>query len=74
MNLIRVAAVIRRHWLVLWRGPHRWFEIAFWPVMDAILWGSLGLYMSRGGAGAGAPRSPAARRNHAVLDAHRRCR
>ena len=46
MNPIRIAAVIRRHWLVLWRGPHRWFEIAFWPVMDAILWGSLGLYLS----------------------------
>jgi ABC-2 type transport system permease protein len=46
MNFIRVAAVIRRHWLVLWRGPHRWFEIGFWPVMDAILWGSLGLYLS----------------------------
>lgn len=47
MNPIRVAAVVRRHWLVLWRGPHRWFEISFWPVMDAVLWGSLGLYMSR---------------------------
>ncbi len=46
MNPIRVGAVVRRHWIVLWRGPHRWFEIAFWPVMDAILWGSLGLYMS----------------------------
>jgi ABC-2 type transport system permease protein len=54
MNPIRVAAVIRRHWLVLWRGPHRWFEVVFWPVMDAILWGSLGLYMARGGAGAAA--------------------
>ena len=52
MNPIRIAAVIRRHWLVLWRGPHRWFEIAFWPVMDAILWGSLGVYMSTAG---GAP-------------------
>ena len=46
MNFIRVGAVIRRHWLVLWRGPHRWFEIAFWPVMDAILWGSLGVYIA----------------------------
>jgi ABC-2 type transport system permease protein len=46
MKFIRVAAVIRRHWLVLWRGPHRWFEIGFWPVMDAILWGSLGIYLS----------------------------
>lgn len=47
MNPIRIAAVIRRHWLVLWRGPHRWFEVGFWPVMDVILWGSLGLYISR---------------------------
>jgi ABC-2 type transport system permease protein len=54
MSLIRIAAVIRRHWLVLWRGPHRWFEIAFWPVMDAILWGSLGIYLSAAGGSANA--------------------
>jgi len=51
MSFIRIGAVIRRHWLVLWRGPHRWFEIAFWPVMDAILWGSLGVYMSTAATG-----------------------
>ncbi len=50
MNPIRIGTVIRRHWLVLWRGPHRWFEVGFWPVMDAILWGSLGVYMARGGS------------------------
>ncbi|HEU4751128.1 MAG TPA: ABC transporter permease [Acidimicrobiia bacterium] len=47
MNRIRIAAVIRRHWLVLWRSPHRWFEIAFWPVMDVVLWGSLGLFVAQ---------------------------
>jgi ABC-2 type transport system permease protein len=47
MSPTRIAAVIRRHWLVLWRGPHRWFEIVFWPVMDVILWGSLGLYVAK---------------------------
>lgn len=47
MNLIRVGAVIRRHWLILWRSPHRWFEIAFWPVMDVILWGSLGYFIAQ---------------------------
>lgn len=46
MSRVRIASVIRRHWLVLWRGPHRWFEVAFWPVMDVILWGSLGLYVA----------------------------
>ena len=47
MNSTRVAAVIRRHWLILWRSPHRWFEIAFWPVMDVILWGSLGFFIAQ---------------------------
>jgi ABC-2 type transport system permease protein len=47
MNRTRITAVIRRHWLVLWRSPHRWFEIAFWPVMDVVLWGSLGLFVAQ---------------------------
>ncbi|HKX75634.1 MAG TPA: ABC transporter permease [Acidimicrobiia bacterium] len=47
MNRTRIAAVIRRHWLVLWRSPHRWFEIAFWPVMDVVLWGSLGVFIAQ---------------------------
>lgn len=54
MSLIRIATVVRRHWLVLWRGPHRWFEICFWPLMDVILWGSLGIYMSRVSTASGA--------------------
>jgi ABC-2 type transport system permease protein len=48
--------VIRRHAYVLWRSPHRLFDIAFWPLMDIILWGSLGTYVARqepdSGAGA----------------------
>lgn len=47
MNSIRIRAVVRRHWLVLWRSPHRWFEIAFWPIMDVLLWGSLGVFIAR---------------------------
>jgi len=43
----RVRIVIRRHRYVLWRSPHRWFDIAFWPLMDVILWGSLGTYVAR---------------------------
>jgi ABC-2 type transport system permease protein len=42
----RIATVVRRHWLVLWRSPHRWFEVAFWPVMDIVLWGSLGAFVA----------------------------
>ncbi len=43
--------MIRRHAYVLWRAPHRWFDIAFWPLMDVILWGSLGTYVARKTAG-----------------------
>ncbi len=44
LNATRIAAVIHRHWIVLRRSPHRWFEISFWPLMDVLLWGSLGVY------------------------------
>jgi ABC-2 type transport system permease protein len=52
MNLFRVRTVIRRHVYVLWRAPHRWFDIAFWPLMDVILWGSLGTYVATSGVDA----------------------
>jgi ABC-2 type transport system permease protein len=54
MNLMRVAAVVRRHWIVLQRSPHRWFEISFWPVMDVLLWGALGVYVAKQNADSGA--------------------
>ena len=37
---------MRRHWIVLARSPHRWFEISFWPLMDVLLWGSLGAFVA----------------------------
>ncbi|MFT3851436.1 MAG: ABC transporter permease [Ilumatobacteraceae bacterium] len=46
MNALRIRTVVRRHCYVLWRAPHRWFDIAFWPLMDVILWGSLGTYVA----------------------------
>ena len=51
MNLHRIRVVIRRHAYVLWRAPHRWFDIGFWPLMDIILWGSLGTYVARNSTG-----------------------
>ena len=44
---IRVLAVARRHAYVLQRAPQRWFDVVFWPVVDALLFGSLGVYFSR---------------------------
>jgi ABC-2 type transport system permease protein len=46
MSLLRIRAVIRRHSYVLWRSPHRWFDIAVWPLIDVILWGALGAYVA----------------------------
>lgn len=44
---LRVRAVARRHAYVLQRSPQRWFDVVFWPVVDAVLFGSLGVYFSR---------------------------
>ena len=46
LRLLRIKTVMRRHVYVLWRAPHRWFDIAFWPLMDVVLWGSLGTYVA----------------------------
>jgi ABC-2 type transport system permease protein len=41
---VRVKAIARRHWYVLLRAPQRWFDVIVWPVVDAVLFGSIGLY------------------------------
>ncbi len=50
----RIWFVVRRHAYVMWRSPHRLFDIAFWPLMDIVLWGSLGTYVARQEPGSGA--------------------
>jgi ABC-2 type transport system permease protein len=47
MSWLRVRAISRRNAFVLLRAPQRWFDVAFWPVVDAILFGSLGVYFAR---------------------------
>ncbi|MGH9124854.1 MAG: ABC transporter permease [Acidimicrobiales bacterium] len=44
---LRVRAVARRHAYVLQRSPGRWFDVVFWPVVDATLFGALGVYFGR---------------------------
>ena len=50
MNARRVTAVSRRHAYVLMRSPHRWFDVFIWPVVDVLLWGSLGVFIADQGA------------------------
>ena len=52
----RVLAVATRHAYVQRRGLHRWFDVAVWPVVDTVIWGSIGLFVDQQG---GATRSGA---------------
>jgi len=52
MKWVRVKAIARRHSYVLLRAPQRWFDVVIWPVVDAVLFGSIGLYFgSQDGSG-----------------------
>jgi ABC-2 type transport system permease protein len=44
---LRVRTGVRRHAYVLWRSPHRWFDIVVWPLFDVLLWGSLGAFVAQ---------------------------
>ena len=47
ISWLRVRTVVRRHRYVLWRSPHRWFDIVVWPLFDVLLWGSLGAFVAQ---------------------------
>jgi ABC-2 type transport system permease protein len=57
MNTRRVKTVVRRHAYVLRRSPHRFFDVTVWPLLDVLLFGSLGAYVAQqdGSSKAGAP-------------------
>ena len=47
MRAQRVWAITRRQGYVLKRAPQRWFDVIVWPVVDAILFGAIGVYFGR---------------------------
>jgi ABC-2 type transport system permease protein len=49
MSAKRVLAVARRHAYVLLRSPHRWFDVLIWPLVDCLLFGSIGVFIARSG-------------------------
>jgi len=57
MNTRRVKTIVRRHVYVLKRSPHRFFDVTVWPLLDVLLFGSLGAYVAQqdGSSKAGAP-------------------
>jgi ABC-2 type transport system permease protein len=52
---LRMWAVARRHAYVLLRSPHRLFDVTVWPIVDTVLFGSLGVFFARQGG----PSTPA---------------
>jgi len=50
----RVMAIARRHAYVLQRSPHRLFDIVIWPVVDVVLFGSIGVFAARQATGTAA--------------------
>jgi ABC-2 type transport system permease protein len=49
----RVGAIARRHAYVLWRSPHRLFDVTIWPLVDAVLFGSIAVFFARQGGQGG---------------------
>ncbi len=47
-SVMRMTAVGRRHYWVLKRSPHRAFDVVFWPVVDTLLFGSIGTAYGHG--------------------------
>ena len=54
MNSTRIGAVIRRQGYVTLRAPQRWFDVLVWPMVDTVIWGSIGKFVQQQG---GATRS-----------------
>jgi ABC-2 type transport system permease protein len=53
VSWVRIKAIARRHAYVLIRSPHRFFDITVWPVIDVVLFGSIGAFVA-GAEGTGA--------------------
>src|SRR6185312_9270186 len=49
----RIMAIARRHSYVFQRSPHRLFDVVVWPAVDAVLFGTIGIFAT-GRAGAAA--------------------
>jgi ABC-2 type transport system permease protein len=50
VSWLRIRAVARRHFYVLKRSPHRLFDVTVWPLVDVLLFGSIGVFVSGGGS------------------------
>jgi ABC-2 type transport system permease protein len=55
LSWMRIKAIARRHRYVMLRSPHRLFDVTIWPLVDVLLFGSIGAFVAtQPGAGAAA--------------------
>lgn len=45
---LRIFAIAKRHAYVLFRSPHRLFDVTLWPLVDVLLFGSLATFVAKG--------------------------
>jgi ABC-2 type transport system permease protein len=50
---LRVRAMVRRQAYVQRRSPQRWFDLFVWPMVDTVIWGSIGAYVVQQGGATG---------------------
>ena len=48
---LRIRAIARRHWYVVRRSPHRLFDVTVWPIVDVLLYGSIGTFFAQAEGG-----------------------
>jgi ABC-2 type transport system permease protein len=42
---VRITTIAKRHAFALKRSPHRFFDITIWPLVDVVLFGSIGVFV-----------------------------
>src|SRR4051795_3845218 len=47
MSWLRIKTVVRRQFYALWRSPPKWFDVVVWPLVDVLVWGSLGVFVAQ---------------------------
>ncbi|MDQ3772761.1 MAG: hypothetical protein M3343_11835, partial [Actinomycetota bacterium] len=46
LSWMRIRSVARRHYYVMLRSPHRLFDVTIWPLVDVVLFGSIGAFVA----------------------------
>ena len=46
LSWMRVRSISRRHYYVMLRSPHRLFDVTIWPLVDVVLFGSIGAFIA----------------------------